>query len=177
MNSQVKKWIDEGKAEILPGVLFIDDAHLLDLEAFSFLTKVLESEFSPILILATNRGVTKIRGTDVEAPHGIPLDLLDRLLLIPVKPYKKEEIREILKIRAFEEGVKLNPEALNKLTELGAQRSLRYAAQLLRPAAVVAKRKGRDEIHADDINEISTLFVDTRTSTELMKNYESLFIK
>ncbi len=177
VNSQVKKWIDEGKAEILPGVLFIDDAHLLDLEAFSFLTKVLESEFSPILILATNRGVTKIRGTDVEAPHGIPLDLLDRLLLIPVKPYKKEEIREILKIRAFEEGIKLNSEALNKLTELGIQRSLRYAAQLLRPAAVVAKRKGKDEIQADDIDEVSTLFVDTRTSTELMKNYESLFIK
>jgi len=177
VNSQVKKWIDEGKAEILPGVLFIDDAHLLDLEAFSFLTKVLESEFSPILILATNRGITKIRGTDVEAPHGIPLDLLDRLLLIPVKPYKKEEIREILKIRAFEEGVKLDPEALNKLTELAAQRSLRYAAQLLRPAAVVAKRKGKDEIQADDIDEVSTLFVDTRTSTELMKKYESLFIK
>ena len=177
VNSQVKKWIDEGKAEILPGVLFIDDAHLLDLEAFSFLTKVLESEFSPILILATNRGTTKIRGTDVEAPHGIPLDLLDRLLLIPVKPYRKEEIREILKIRAFEEGVKLDPQALNRLTELGAERSLRYAAQLLRPAAIVAERKGKKEIGSDDVDEVATLFVDTKTSAEMMRKYESLFVK
>ena len=177
VNSQVKKWIDSGKAEILPGVLFIDDAHMLDLEAFSFLTKVLESEFSPILILATNRGVTRIRGTDIEAPHGIPLDLLDRLLLIPVKPYKREEIKEIIRIRAFEEGVKLSSEALNELTELGIERSLRYAAQLLRPAAIVAKRRGREEIKAEDVEEVSSLFVDTKVSTELMKKYESLFIK
>ena len=177
VSSQVKKWIDEGKAEILPGVLFIDDAHMLDLEAFSFLTKVLESEFSPILILATNRGVTRIRGTEIEAPHGIPLDLLDRLLLIPVKPYRREELKEILKIRGLEEGVKLSSEALTKITELGVERSLRYAAQLLRPAAIIARRKGREEIRAEDVDEISTLFVDTKTSTELMRKYESLFIK
>jgi len=52
----VKKLIDENRAEIVPGVLFIDDAHLLDLESFAFLTKAMESEFSPIIILATNRG-------------------------------------------------------------------------------------------------------------------------
>jgi len=78
-NKYVMKLVEEGRAELVPGVLFIDDAHMLDIEAFSFLTRALESELAPILILATNRGMTRIRGTDIEAPHGIPLDLLDRL--------------------------------------------------------------------------------------------------
>ncbi|WP_275107218.1 RuvB-like domain-containing protein, partial [Sulfolobus acidocaldarius] len=68
----VKDMVNRGDAELVPGVLFIDDAHMLDIEAFSFLTKTLESELAPILILATNRGITKIRGTDIESPHGIP---------------------------------------------------------------------------------------------------------
>ncbi|MCD6324148.1 MAG: RuvB-like helicase [Desulfurococcales archaeon] len=177
VNSQVKKWVDEGKAEIVPGVLFIDDAHLLDLESFSFLTKVLESEFSPILILATNRGITKIRGTDIESPHGIPLDLLDRLLLIPVKPYQRVEIKEIIRIRAAEEGIELSGNALERLADLGVQRSLRYAAQLLRPAAIIASRKGRSEVSEDDVEEAASLFVDTKSSVEMMRKYEELFMK
>nr|WP_196489092.1 RuvB-like domain-containing protein [Sulfolobus acidocaldarius] len=69
----VKDMVNRGDAELVPGVLFIDDAHMLDIEAFSFLTKTLESELAPILILATNRGITKIRGTDIESPHGLSL--------------------------------------------------------------------------------------------------------
>ncbi|MCC5990658.1 MAG: RuvB-like domain-containing protein, partial [Thermosphaera sp.] len=76
VDETVRKWIEDKKAAIVPGVLFIDDAHMLDIEAFSFLTRAMESEFAPILILATNRGVARIRGTDMESPHGMPLDLL-----------------------------------------------------------------------------------------------------
>ncbi len=177
VNSQVKKWVDEGKAEIVPGVLFIDDAHLLDLESFSFLTRVLESEFSPILILATNRGVTRIRGTDIESPHGIPLDLLDRLLLIPVRPYNRDEIKEIIRIRSVEEEIKLTSEALEKLADLGVSRSLRYATQILRPAAIIAARHGHEVVDVTDVEEAAALFVDTKTSAGMMKEYEDLFIK
>ena len=35
--------------------------------------------------MATNRGITKIRGTEYMSPHGIPIDLLDRLLIIHTK--------------------------------------------------------------------------------------------
>ncbi len=61
VNSQVRKLIDEGKAELVPGVLFIDDAHLLDLESFVFLSKIMESEFSPLIIMVTNRGMIMIK--------------------------------------------------------------------------------------------------------------------
>lgn len=40
-------------------VLFIDEVHMLDIECFSFLNRALESDMAPILIIATNRGITK----------------------------------------------------------------------------------------------------------------------
>lgn len=41
----------------------------------------------------------RCRGTNYRAPHGIPLDLLDRLLIINTQPYSEKEIRKILDIR------------------------------------------------------------------------------
>jgi RuvB-like protein 1 (pontin 52) len=122
------RYIDQGIAELVPGVLFIDEVHMLDIECFTFLNRsayhtippslytifiyignlltppvpfsqpprhlphpcafsslyhrALESSLSPIVIFATNRGVCTIRGTDVLSPHGVPVDLLDRMLVI-----------------------------------------------------------------------------------------------
>ena len=58
INDKVAEWREEGKAEIVPGVLFIDEVHMLDIECFSFLNRALESDMAPILIMATNRGIT-----------------------------------------------------------------------------------------------------------------------
>lgn len=96
IDQKVAEWREEGKAEIVPGVLFIDEVHMLDMECFSFLNRALESETSPIIILATNRGITNIRGTNYKGPHGMPIDLLDRLLIVTTKPYTKNEIAQIL---------------------------------------------------------------------------------
>lgn len=42
-----------------------------------------------------------IRGTDYSSPHGIPIDLLDRLLIISTQPYSEKEIKQILTIRCI----------------------------------------------------------------------------
>jgi len=81
INKVVNKYIAQGICEVIPGVLFIDEVHMLDIECFTYLNKALESALAPIVILATNRGYTHIRGTNILSPHGIPLDLLDRLLM------------------------------------------------------------------------------------------------
>lgn len=86
------EWREEGRAEIVPGVLFIDEVHMLDIECFSFLNRALESDQAPVVIMATNRGITKIRGTDYLSPHGLPIDLLDRALIITTDPYNEREI-------------------------------------------------------------------------------------
>lgn len=39
IDSKVSEWREEGKAEIVPGVLFIDEVHMLDIECFSFLNR------------------------------------------------------------------------------------------------------------------------------------------
>jgi len=82
IDQKVAEWREEGRAEIVPGVLFIDEVHMLDIECFSFLNRALESDQAPIMIMATNRGITKIRGTNYTSPHGLPIDLLDRTLII-----------------------------------------------------------------------------------------------
>ena len=56
--------------------------------------------------MATNRGITTIRGTDYKSPHGIPLDLLDRMLIISTQPYSESETRRIIDIRAEEEVIR-----------------------------------------------------------------------
>merc|ERR1711881_244585 len=94
INKVVNRYIDQGVAELVPGVLFIDEVHMLDIECFTYLNRALESPLSPIMVLATNRGVCTIRGTEIVAPHGIPTDLLDRLVIIRTLPYNPDEIRQ-----------------------------------------------------------------------------------
>ena len=99
IDAKVAEWREEGKATIVPGVLFIDEVHMLDIECFSWLNRALESDLAPVLMIATNRGIAKIRGTQYKSPHGLPLDLLDRLMIISTTPYSEEEMRKILTIR------------------------------------------------------------------------------
>ncbi len=63
----VNKYIDQGTAELVPGVLFIDEVHMLDLECFTYLNRALESALAPIVVFATNRGVTQARGPSCTA--------------------------------------------------------------------------------------------------------------
>lgn len=97
INKVVNKYIDQGVAELVPGVLFIDEVHMLDIECFTYLHRALESSIAPIVIFATNRGKCTIKGTgDIVSPHGMPLDLLDRILIIRTLPYRVEDIVQVL---------------------------------------------------------------------------------
>ena len=69
----------------------------------------MESDLAPVLIIATNRGFARIRGTAYKSPHGIPIDLLDRLMIISTTPYSEAEVARILEIRCEEEDVEVLP--------------------------------------------------------------------
>jgi TBP-interacting protein len=172
VDEQVKRWVEEGRAELIPGVLFIDETHLMDIELFAFMNRAMESEMAPIIILASNRGFAKIRGTDIVSPHGIPLDLLDRLLIITTEPYSRDEIKKIIEIRAEESKIKLSEEALEMLTDLGEKNSLRYAVQLLAPAYEFAKLRNSDRVEVEDVKRASELFVDVSQSSSYLKKWE-----
>merc|ERR1711920_115307 len=87
-----------------------------------------ESTLSPIIVFATNRGICTIRGTDIVSPHGIPVDLLDRLVIIRTMPDSGDEIVQVVNIRAQTESLTIEEEALVLLGEIGANTSLRYVA-------------------------------------------------
>lgn len=209
INRVVNRYIDQGVAELVPGVLFIDEVsvlfifimcnvesnliaslsphcictdlmlfffslsfvqqvHMLDIECFTFLNRTLESPLSPIVVFATNRGVCTIRGTDVLAPHGVPVDLLDRMLIIRTMPYSLEEMVQIVSIRAETEQIQVDEEALAAMGEIGARTSLRYAVQLLTPGNIIAQTAGREIINASDVEEVDELFKDAKASAKLL---------
>ncbi|KAN0061942.1 RuvB-like protein 2 [Thecaphora frezii] len=176
INTKVGEWREEGKAEIVPGVLFIDEVHMLDIECFSFLNRALESELAPLVIMASNRGICRIRGTRFRSPHGMPIDLLDRVLIVSTKPYELEDIKQILSIRAAEEDVQLKPEALEVLTRMGAETSLRYAINLISTANLAARRRKADAVEVADVRRVYNLFVDEKRSVQYLKEHAEQFM-
>merc|ERR1711975_97824 len=167
---------EQGKAEIVPGVLFIDEVHMLDIECFSFLTRALENDMAPVLVVATNRGITKIRGTDYESPHGLPVDLLDRLLIITTEPYSADDIKKILQIRCEEEDVEMTDDALSLLTRIGQDTTLRYSIHMITTAALVCAKRQGTEVGIEDIKKVYTLFVDLKRSVKMLEDYHQDFM-
>merc|ERR1712072_1153007 len=176
IDGKVAEWREEGKAEIVPGVLFIDEVHMLDMECFSFLNRALENDLAPVMGLATNRGITKIRGTNYKSPHGIPIDLLDRLLIITTKPYTEKEVHDIINIRCEEEDVEMTDDAKDLLTKIGTETSLRYAIQMIIASNLVSLKRKATEVDVEDIGRVYKLFLDVKRSTHYLQEYQSEFM-
>lgn len=176
INKIVEQYINQGIAELVPGVLFVDEVHMLDIECFTYLNRSLESPIAPIVIFATNRGITTIRGTEpngIKAPHGVPLDVLDRMLIVPTLPYSVQEMISICQIRAKTEHLNLTEDAFRLLGAIGKKASLRYAIQLLTPAKLMADIQGRSEIIPEDISQVDDLFLDGKASAQLLLSNDS----
>ena len=176
INSKVSDWREEGKAEIAPGVLFIDEVHMLDMECFSFLNRALEDDMAPIVIMATNRGITKIRGTNYKSPHGIPMDLLDRMSIIFTDKYSESELNTILKIRCEEEDCEIEADGLGVLTKIGSEASLRYAIQLISIANLICRKRKGNEVSVADIKRAYTLFHDEARTVQFLNEYSKEFL-
>ena len=150
---------------------------MLDIECFTYLNRALESPIAPVVILASNRGMCCIRGTeDLISAHGIPPDLLARLLIIPTKPYDEDEIKKIVRLRVGIEGLAITDPALNKIAEHGSRISLRYALQLLSPSSILARASGRNQIDIMDVGECEDLFIDAKRSAAIVNGASNGFI-
>lgn len=176
INTKVAEWKEEGKAEIIPGVLFIDEVHMLDMECFSFINRALEAELAPIIIMASNRGHSRIRGTTYRAPHGMPLDFLDRVVIVSTQPYTSDEIRQILSIRAQEEEIDITPDALALLTKIGQESGLRYASNIIATSTLLSAKRKAKEVEIQDIERSYKLFYDPLRSVKFVKEFEDRFI-
>ncbi|KAI0800486.1 TIP49-domain-containing protein [Fomes fomentarius] len=173
INAKVAEWREEGKAEIIPGVLFIDEVHMLDIECFSYLNRALENELAPLVIMASNRGVARIRGTNMHSPHGLPTDLLDRVLIVSTQPYTPEDISQIIKIRCEEEDVSLSEQALNILKKMAGDTTLRYVLNLISCAQMLARKRRSESISEVDIRRAYMYFFDEKRSVQWIKEQEN----
>lgn len=161
----------------------------------------MEQDIAPICVFATNRGKCTIRGTeDVVSPHGMPLDLLDRIMIIRTKQYTQEEIINIenfakinhwlsckikfwvknffiVNIRAQVEDIKIDKDALEIFGEIGSKSSLRYATQLLTPCNILAQIAGNDTVTKDEVEEVKELYLDAKRSADMLKENSANYIK
>jgi RuvB-like protein 2 len=176
INTKVGEWKEEGKAEIVPGVLFIDEVHMLDIECFSYINRALEDELAPIVIMASNRGNSRIRGTTYRSPHGLPLDFLDRVVIVSTHAYAKEEIQQILSIRAQEEEVDVSPDALALLTKIGQETGLRYASNLITTSQLISAKRKAKQVEIDDVQRSFKLFYDQNRSVKFVQDFEKRLI-
>lgn len=176
INTKVAEWKEEGKAEIIPGVLFIDEVHMLDIECFSYVNRALEAELAPIVIMASNRGHARIRGTTYNSPHGLPLDFLDRVVIVSTQSYSGDEIRQILAIRAQEEEIDLSPDALALLTKIGEESNLRYASNIITTSHLLSQKRKTQEVSIDDVQRSYRLFFDPNRSVKFVNQFEQRFI-
>jgi RuvB-like protein 2 len=176
INTKVAEWKEEGKAEIVPGVLFIDEVHMLDIECFSYINRALEDELAPIVIMASNRGSSRIRGTNYRSPHGLPLDFLDRVAIVSTHAYAKEEIQQILAIRAQEEDVDVSPDALALLTKIGQESGLRYASNLITTSQLIMAKRRAKTVSIEDVQRSFQLFYDSGRSVKFVEEFEKKLI-
>ena len=107
----------------------------------------------------------------------MPIDLLDRLLIINTESYKPEEIKRIIQIKAKNDNIEIESEALNYLTELGSKVSLRYAVQLLPPALEIAKEENSNTIKKKHVERVKELFADINKSVNYLREYENKMLK
>jgi RuvB-like protein 2 len=151
---------------------------MLDIECFSFLNRALENELAPLVIMASNRGMARIRGTKFRSPHGLPVDLLDRVLIVTTKPYLEADIAQIIQIRCQEEDVVLTPDAGGVLTQMALETTLRYALNLISCAQVIArKRKARaGEVDVEDLRKAYKYFMDEKRSVQWLKEQQGALV-
>ncbi|KAH9920807.1 TIP49 C-terminus-domain-containing protein [Amylocystis lapponica] len=93
--------------------------------------------------MASNRGMARIRGTKFRSPHGLPVDLLDRVLIVNTQPYNENEVIQIIKIRCEEEDVTLADNAAVVPASMAMEttlRSLTLALHLLSSLLLRSRR-------------------------------------
>ncbi|KAG8799011.1 RuvB-like protein 2 [Serendipita sp. 399] len=126
--------------------------------------------------MASNRGVATIRGTTFRSPHGLPVDLLDRVLIISTQPYTASDMEQIISIRSAEEDVTLSPDALTALATLATQTTLRYALNLISTAQVIARKRRSTVVETEDIRKCYGYFLDEKRSTQWLKEQQGSLV-
>ncbi|KAI5160447.1 RuvB-like protein 1 [Nematocida ausubeli] len=153
VDSKINYQLSIGAAEITPGVLFIDESHMLDLACYSFLSTILETDTCPVIILATNAGKIKVPGSDEISLFGMPATFLSRLFVVKMERPQEEAVCRIIDQKVKAEKIKITESAVQLLYKVANESTLRFAFGLLPLAAVLS-----EEISEDAVQEVARMF-------------------
>jgi len=67
-------------------------------------------------------------------------------------------------------------DALELLTKIGMETSLRYAIHMIMAASLCAEKRKSAEVEIADIKRCYTLFVDVKRSTQFLMEYQNEFM-
>ena len=97
-------------------------------------------------------------------------------MIISTTAYSDVELKKILTIRAEEEDVEMDEDALDLLTRIAQETSMRYAIQMIITASMVAIKRKAAQVEIQDIKKIYSLFVDVKRSTQFLMEYQNEFM-
>jgi RuvB-like protein 2 len=78
--------------------------------------------------------------------------------------------------RCEEEDVEMSEEALEILTRIGMETSLRYSIQLITAASLTSRKRKANEVDVDDIKRVYSLFLDEHRSSQFLQEYQDQFL-
>ena len=97
-------------------------------------------------------------------------------MIIPTQPYGLEELKQILQVRCTEEQVEMTDDALELLTRIAKETSLRYAIHMIMTSNLVAKKRKSPKVELVHIERCHKLFYDVQRSTKFIMEYQNQFL-
>lgn len=165
VNLLVSNYIRDKKAEIINGILFIDEAHFLDRESFGYLSKILDSPFPPIVILATNR--TTFFKSIFPSNLIFPIGFLSRCLTVKTRKYDQKEISSIVSLKSRENKNFLSGNCFLELCKIAENNSLRFSILLANFSHSIIFLTSQKTLDIQSIKLISFFFFHLKESRKL----------
>lgn len=170
----VSKYIKSKKAQILNGVLFIDEAHTLNFDSFCFLTRLLDSRYSPLILLSTNR--TTVVNLENFLDSKIPIKFLNRCLIIRTKKYVQNEIANIIVLKAKTSSLIMTGNAIKNLRNVAVLTSLRFSILLSLASGLISNTLKEKIINLSIVKFVNFIFFFSRESRVIRENEKNCLI-
>ena len=85
-------------------------------------------------------------------------------------------VNGIARRRCEEEDVEMEDDALDLLTRIAMEASMRYAIQMITTSSLVASKRKGSSVEIQDIKRVYGLFVDLKRSTQFLMEYQKDFM-
>ncbi len=72
--------------------------------------------------------------------------------------------------------MEISDDALNVLTKIGKETSLRYSIQLITLSSIISRNRKAREVTVDDVKRVYEVFLDEARSSENLREYEHYFM-